>query len=257
MNGAFYIGALGLDAQQRALDVVANNIANINTTGFKRQAVRFSELVSPVRDGQDLPVAGSDQALGLSGVSIGATTHVWSQGEITQTGQPLDLAINGDGFLELIGSAGRTLLWRGGTLKVNADGYLAASDGTVLRAMISVPQGSSNLIIGADGAVSVTPDGSTQAKQIGQLDIVLAKDLDGLADDGSGYYEAQDPSTIYTVKPGEEGGGSLVQGGIETGNVQLTNEMVTLMLLQRAYGANAQVVQAADQLMSIANDLRH
>jgi flagellar basal-body rod protein FlgG len=256
MNGAFYIGALGLDAQQRALDVVANNIANINTTGFKRQVVRFSELVAAVRDESDSAVALPDQTANLSGVTVSATPHVWTQGDLNVTGQPLDLAISGNGFLEMLGPSGRTLLWRGGALKVNEDGYLCAADGTLLKTMISVPQGATNLTISGNGAVSAQVDGSTQSRQLGQLDLVLAKDADGLADDGAGYYEASDPTDLSTVTPGEEGGGFLVQGAIEGGNVQLTNEMVTLMLLQRAYAADAQVVQAGDQMMTIANELR-
>lgn len=256
MNGAFYIGALGLDAQQRALDVVANNIANINTIGFKRQTTRFSELVASQRDGDDMPLAQSGLNETMSGVAVTGTPHVWSQGEITVTGQPYDLAISGNGFLELMGPSGRPVLWRGGTLKVNEDGYLAASDGTVLRSMVSVPQGATNLTIAPNGIVSALVDNAAQPRQIGRIDIAMVKDPDTLVDDGAGYYEASDPASVLTAEPGQEGSGQLVQGALESGNVQLTTEMVTLMLLQRAYAADAQVVQAGDQLMSIANELR-
>ncbi|MEI9930255.1 MAG: flagellar hook-basal body protein [Rhizomicrobium sp.] len=256
MNGAFYIGALGLDAQQRALDVVANNIANINTTGFKRQTVRFSDLVSPIRDAEDNLAAVDGQSGAASGVMVASTPHVWSQGDLNTTGQTYDVAISGNGFLELMGPSGHTLLWRGGTLKVNEDGYLAASDGTVLRSSISVPQGATNLTIANNGAVYALIGGATQPRQLGTIDLAMAKDPDALVDDGGGYYEATDPSGVYSAQPGEDGSGTLVQGALESGNVQLTTEMVTLMLLQRAYAADAQVVQAGDQLMSIANDLR-
>ena len=256
MNGAFYIGALGLDAQQRALDVVANNIANINTTGFKRQTVQFSNLVAPVRDGEDFPVAGTDQSASLSGVTVASTPHVWTQGSLSVTGQPYDLAISGNGFIEMMGPSGHTLLWRGGTLKIDEEGNLAAADGTLLRANISVPQGATNLAISANGIVTAQIDNTTQVRQIGQIELAMVKDPDSLTDDGSGYYEAADESQVTSVRAGEEGSGTLVQGALEGGNVQLTNEMVTLMLLQRSYAADAQVVQAGDQLMSIANDLR-
>jgi flagellar basal-body rod protein FlgG len=254
MNGAFYIGAVGLDAQQRALDVVANNIANINTTGFKRSAVRFSELVAPVRDGADLPLAMRDRADGMAGATMAATPHVWTQGDLRQTGAQLDLAIKGDGFIEMMGPAGRTLLWRGGTLKVNEDGYLAAADGTALRAMISVPQGAGTIAIAADGTVSATVDGASQ--QLGQIDLVMAKSPDDLADAGNGYYEAADEASVTSVKPGDEGSGMLVQGSLEGSNTQLADEMTQLLLTQRAFAANAQIVQAGDQLMSIVNTLR-
>jgi flagellar basal-body rod protein FlgG len=254
MNGAFYIGAVGLDAQQRALDVVANNIANINTTAFKRSTVRFTELLAPARDSEDAPLLVKSAAQALSGVALAAIPHVWAEGPLQATGSPLDLAVNGDGFLELLGPAGHTLLWRGGTLSVNNDGELATSDGTALAAAISVPQGASALTIAADGSVTAQVNGSTQ--QLGQIDLVMAKSPDDLVDDGNGTFEAIDPSDVVTVKPGEEGSGMLVQGSLEGSNTQLADEMTNLLLMQRAFAANAQVVQAGDQMMSIVNGLR-
>ncbi|HEY0302460.1 MAG TPA: flagellar hook-basal body protein [Rhizomicrobium sp.] len=254
MNGAFYIGAIGLDAQQRALDVVANNIANINTVGFKRSAVRFSELVAPARDAADLPMALRDRGASLDGATMVATPRVWGQGDLRPTGQMFDVAIQGDGFIELMGPAGRRLLWRGGTLRVNEDGYLATADGTVLRAMISVPQGAGALGIAPDGTVSAAIDGA--AGQLGQIDLVMARAPDMLVEDGNGYYEAADDGGVVSVRPGEEGGGILVQGSLEGSNTLLADEMTNLLLLQRAFAANAQVVQAGDQLMSIVNGLR-
>ena len=255
MNGAFYIGAISLDAQQRALDVVANNIANINTTAFKRSTVRFSELMSPVRDNSDMPVQQTSNAAGLAGVALSATPHVWSQGDLQQTGQPMDLAVNGNGFIELLGPSGRSLLWRGGTLKVNDDGYLATGDGTALRAMISVPQ-NSTLTISADGTVSAQVSGDSTVQQLGQIDLATAKSPDNLVDDGNGYFEATDNAGVTSVKPGDEGSGILVQGSLEGSNAQLTDEMTNLLLLQRAFSASAQVVQAGDQLASLVNGLR-
>jgi flagellar basal-body rod protein FlgG len=259
MNGAFYIGAVGLDAQQQALNVVANNIANVNTTAFKRQMVQFSELVNAAHnsgDGDPAQNLAATGAISGAGVAVNTAPRDWSQGPLTQTGHPLDLAIQGDGFLEVMGPSGSNLLWRGGTLEVNADGYLATSDGNTLRAMISVPQGAQNLAIMPAGAVMAQISATGQTRQIGQLDIALAKDPASLADQGGGYFEAFDNSEVLSVKPGEEGGGTFVQGSLETSNVQLSNEMVNLLLVQRAYGANAEVVQAGDQLMSIANNLR-
>ncbi len=256
MNGAFYIGAAGLEAQQNALEVVANNIANINTVGFKRSAVRFSELVGPVRDADGLPVVQTPGNGSLSGAVLGATPRVWAEGPLNQTGRSLDLAINGNGFVEVLGPAGRLLLWRGGTLKVNDDGMLATADGTVLRSQISLPQGASNIRIDSNGVVSAVLGGDTQPREIGRIDLVTAKDLDSLTDVGDGKFEAADSSALTAAEPGQDGAGTFVQGSIEGGNVQFTDEMVTLLLLQRAFAANAQVVQAGDQLMSIANGLR-
>lgn len=254
MNGAFYIGAIGMSAQQQALDVVANNIANINTVGFKRSTVRFSELLSSVARPDAVARPGDLRDVGLSGVTIASTTRVWTPGDLRQTGQPLDLAIDGDGFLEVLGPAGRTMLWRGGTLKIDTDGYLAAADGTILKGLISVPVGASKLSISADGTVIATVDG--ESRQLGQLDLVQVKDPDALTEIGSGYFEVADASETMTAKAGEDGAGRFVQGALESANVQLTDEMMSLLLLQRAYAANAQVAQAGDQLLAIANGLR-
>lgn len=256
MDGAFYIGAVGLDAQQQALNVVANNIANLNTTAFKRQTVQFSELVSPLTDRDSDAASRIRQITTGAGVSVAATPRVWSQGTLTQTGQPLDLAIQGEGFLEVLGPSGSDMLWRGGTLEVNQEGYLATSDGTTLKAMVSVPQGAQNLSISATGAITAQINGASQARQIGQLDIALAKNPASLVDQGGGYFEPSDGSGVVSVKPGEEGGGTFVQGSLETSNVQLSDEMVNMLMVQRAYGASAQVVQAGDQLLSIVNGLR-
>jgi flagellar basal-body rod protein FlgG len=252
MNGAFYIGATGLDAQQRALDVVANNIANVNTPGFKRSQIRFSEVLGGA------PINGVDGSVGqgaLTGVSADVSGRVFAQGDLKPTGSPLDVAIDGDGFLELMAPGGQPVLWRGGTLKVGADGYLAAANDMPLKAMIAVPTDASNLTIGRDGKVRATVGNATT--ELGQLNLVRAKDQSALTTAGEGgLYRAPDPADLMNVAPGEEGAGVLVQGSIESSNVQLTDEMVALLLMQRAYAANAQVIQAGDQLMSIANELK-
>ncbi len=256
MNGAFCIGAIGLDAQQRALEVVANNIANINTVGFKRSAVQFSELLAPIRAGDEGASPASDRLAAFSGVTVSATPHLWTPGDLKLTGEAMDLAIDGAGFIELLGAAGRSVLWRGGTLKVNGDGYLATADGSVLRGMISVPAGASKLTIDPNGAISAVVDGEGAPRQLGQLDLVIAKDPDSLVNLGNGRYEPVDASEVMAVRPGEDGAGRFAQGTLEASNVHLSDEMVTLLLLQRAFAANAQVVQAGDQLMSIVNTLR-
>jgi flagellar basal-body rod protein FlgG len=253
MSGAFYIGATGLDAEQRALDVIANNIANVNTNGFKRSQARFSELIGATADDDPDPAPVETP---LWGVSVDPSALDFTQGPLTPTGGMLDVAINGAGFIELLGPGGHTLLWRGGTMQVNADGYLASSDGTPLKAMITVPTGVTNLAIAADGTVTATVGASANPKNIGQIELVQDKDLSTLTPQPNGVYEPANLNDLVSSAPGEEGAGVLVQGSIETSNVDLSNEMVTLLLMQRAYAANAQVVQAGDQLMAIANGLR-
>lgn len=255
MNGAFYVGATGLDAQQRALDVVANNIANINTPGYKRSQARFSELVAPGADPGDAQ-ATAFAAAPMLGVSVDASTRDFSQGTLQTTGRTTDLAINGAGFLELAGPAGETLLWRGGGLQVNADGFLAAANGMPLKAMISIPAGATALTIGEDGKVSATVDGASAPRALGQIEVVQVKDVSTLSAMDGGFYQTANPRDVTASAAGTDGAGLLEQGQLEGSNVQLSDEMVTLMLMQRAFAASAEVVQAGDQLMGIANGLR-
>jgi flagellar basal-body rod protein FlgG len=255
VNGAFYIGATGLSAEERALDVIANNITNINTTAFKRSAVTFTALVSPAGGPGDMPLV-RDPTGNLSGVMIGGTPLVFTEGPLQQTGQPLDLAIDGDGFIELMGPGGQPLLWRGGTLEVNSDGLLAAPNGMALKAMISVPAGATALSISPTGQVDALVNGETAPTQIGQIDLVSVKDMTTLSAVSGGLYQVQDESDLTSVSPGDDGAGLLATGSLEGSNVQLSDEMTTMLLLERAYGANAQVVQAGDQLMAIANSLK-
>ncbi|PVM82855.1 flagellar hook-basal body protein [Caulobacter radicis] len=247
MNGAFYIAATGLRAQQGALDVTANNIANLNTSGFKRASVRFSEMVA---SGQ-----ATVESVQPSGVASSGAERVFTQGDLRETGGSMDLAIRGDGFIELMAPSGRSVLWRGGALKVGEDGFLSAANGMSLRGMIAVPTGAQDLLISADGRVSAIFDDQTR-NEIGRIDLTMVRDSAALSAIGEGLYELTDGARATTLAAGEDGAGLLVQGSVEASNVQISDEMVTLLLTQRAYAANAQVVQAGDQLMAIANGLK-
>lgn len=154
MSGAFHVGAIGLQAQQRALDAVANNIANVNTPAFKRSEVSFSEIVVERSDNRSRPVDGRSSIGQLSGVQASATPMLTEQGQLEQTDQALDLAIEGGGFIELMGPAGQTLLWRGGRLRILEDGTLASAGGLALRSSITVPSDALAVNIARDGTVS-------------------------------------------------------------------------------------------------------
>lgn len=246
MNGAFYIGAIGLRSQQHALDVVANNIANINTPAFKRSEARFTELLASASAGG-----------GPEGVLADTSPPVFTQGDLRVTGKSMDLAIQGEGFLELIGPDGKTLLWRGGALGVNPDGYLsAAGSGLPLKEMISVPREAAGLAIDRDGSVRAIGADQSPGEVIGKLEVVRAREGAAITPLGAGLYEVESSSDLTAAKAGEDGAGSFVQGSLEGSNVDLAEQMVSLMLLQRAFAANAQVLQAGDQLMSISNSLR-
>lgn len=255
MNAAFEIAGVGLGAQQRALDVIANNIANLNTPGFKRSNVRFVELIAAATDPLT-PLTQLGSAAALGGVSARPIVMVDAQGDIDLTGRALDIAIRGEGFIELMGPRGQSLLWRGGSLSRTEDGLLAGPDGMALRAMINIPVDATELQIRPDGVVVARLGSVEDMVELGQIGVVRVDDAALLERMDGGLYRPADGAMLYEMTPGEDGAGELVQGGVERSNVEISDEMVRLMLVQRAYAANAQVVQAADQLMAIANNLR-
>jgi flagellar basal-body rod protein FlgG len=256
MNGAFSIGAVGLDAQQKALDTIANNISNINTAGFKRSEVRFTEVLA--NEGADAPPSPDLASAGVtsSGVKSELMHLLNEQGSVQSTGNPMDLAINGSGFIELMGPGGETLLWRGGPLKLGDDGKLMTASGLELKANITVPADATGLTIGSDGIVRATTGTGSGPAELGQIMVVklddpaIAEPIDG------GLYRVPDSARLADAKPGEDGAGTLAQGSVERSTVELNQEMVDLLMVQRAYAANAQVLQAADQFMGLANNLR-
>ena len=255
MNGAFYVGAVGLQAQQRALDMISNNIANVNTPAFKRADVRFASMLATQPD-PDAPLADFDANLASSGVMATAVAAMDEDGAIETTGRPLDLAIQGTGFIELMGANGQSLLWRGGALKVNADGMLAAADsGLAFKDAITIPADATDITIDSAGVVRAKTVDNAEPAELGQIELVRPDDMSALTALDGGLYRA-DTAKLQSMRPGEDGSGTLVQGAVERSNVELTSQMVQLMLIQRAYSANAQIVQAADQLMGIANGLR-
>ncbi len=255
MNGAFHIAAVGLEAQQRALDTIANNISNVNTPAFKRSGVRFSEMLASRADPATTTADLGAGSVSSAGVMAETAFMLDESGKLEVTGRAYDLAIDGQGFVEVMGPGGETLLWRGGGLKVGEDGLLATVKGLPLKAAITVPDDATTIEIGADGIVRAKV-GEAEAVDIGQIMLVKADDSAALQRLDGGFYRAQEGARLVDAQPGEDGVGLLVQGAIEGSNVELTAEMVQLMMVQRAYAANAQIVQAADQLMGIANGLR-
>lgn len=255
MNGAFYVGAIGLDAQQRALETIANNISNVNTPAFKRSQVRFTEVMASRADNGEVRADLGESLAASAGVRSDALFMLDEQGRLEHTGRAMDIAIQGRGFIELMGPGGETLLWRGGPLRVGDDGLLQSERGLPLKAGISVPADAQSIEVGGDGIVRArTGDG--EAVEIGQIMLVRIDDPGAVERLDGGFYRLAEGESAIEAQPGEDGVGLLVQGSVEGSAVELTSEMVQLMMVQRAYAANAQIVQAADQLMSIANSLR-
>jgi flagellar basal-body rod protein FlgG len=256
MNGAFNIAAVGLNAQQRALDIIANNITNVNTPGFRRSSLRFSEVLATSAGAGPLAGDLGRSLVTAAGVRADSRFMINEAGRIERTGRPLDLAIEGDGFIELMGPGGQSLLWRGGTLSTGEDGLLQGPQGMTLKAAITVPTDAREIRIGADGVVTAITAEGEEPVELGQIMLVRVTDEASIERLDGGLYRVDDPSRLTEARPGEDGAGLFAQGAIEGSNVELSTEMVQLLMVQRAYAANAQIVQAADQLMAIANGLR-
>ncbi|WP_322026146.1 flagellar hook-basal body protein [Burkholderia sp. BCC1977] len=256
MNNVFYIGATGLNAQQTAVDTTANNIANMNTPAFKRSEVAFSALLTSAPASLTREYAGETSAV-AAGVAATTMLPVLTAGELHPTGNALDLAVRGDGFIELASDAGQTMLWRGGTLQVGADGYLTATNGLRLRAMISVPRDASAVTISPTGQVQALVTSQSDPIDLGEIELLMPADARSLESAGGGLYRVRDEGqSVSRMRPGEDNAGLLAQGFSEASNVSLPDELVGLMLYQRAYAANARLVQVGDELMSIANGLK-
>lgn len=263
MFDALYIGATGMQAQQLNVDTIANNLANVNTTGFKKTRISFSDLM--VRDAARTASGGLDGDMGLlaattrlgAGVGVGSMTKLFDVGDLKKTDSAYDVAVQGDGFLEVIMPDGSRAYTRGGTLKVNKDGQLATLGGYALKPAIAVPDNIQTLIVQPDGRVQARLGNVSTPVDLGQIDLVRFVNAQGLLAQGDNLYRSSDASgDAISGKSGEDGLGSFVQGYLEGSNVKMVEEMVNLMIAQRTYEANVKVVQASDEMLAMVNGLR-
>lgn len=267
MFDALYIGATGMQAQQLNVDTIANNLANVNTPGFKKGLVSFTDLMATglIQSQSTSGEPGNGMSAGPltalpafgSGVGIVNVGKLFDRGEMKQTGSALDIAVQGDGFLEVTMPAGTRAYTRGGSLKVNADGMLVTQTGYPLKPGIVVPANATNLNIANDGRVTITVPNQATPIDAGQLELVRFTDPSSLSAQGDNLYRATDGSgdPIAGI-PGQDGLGTLAQGYLEGSNVKMVDEMVNLMVAQRAYEASAKVVQASDDMLGMVNNLR-
>lgn len=259
MNESLYIAATGMHMQQKSVDTIANNLANVNTMGFKKGQVNFEDMV--YRQIGSASRGADGQSLGSlwqgTGVGILSLSQVFTQGVLKQTSQPLDVAIQGDGFMEVTADDGTIAYSRGGSLMVNKDGFLATADGHLLKPSIHVGLDAKQVTIQTDGQVQVLGATQTTATEVGTIELAHFSDNTGLVALGGGLYQPSERSgdAIYG-KPGDAGVGTLSQGFLETSNVQLIDEMVDLMAAQRAYESSVKVIQASDEMLSMSNNLR-
>ncbi len=259
MLRALYSSASGMQAQQLNLDVIANNLANVNTTGFKRMKVEFQDLLYQMDKSPGAEQGGGNQL--PTGLQVGngsrpvATARVFTTGEMTQTGEKLDVAIEGDGFFEVQMPDGTRAYTRDGALKMGSDGRITTSDGLALQGGFQpVPAGTTSVTISPDG--EVTYDGAS-GRQSFRVQIIRFTNPAGLESVGRNLYrETLASGPAEQGNPGENGFGTLAQGFLEMSNVKVVEEMVNLIMAQRAYEINSKAVQAADEMMQMSNNLR-
>jgi flagellar basal-body rod protein FlgG len=252
MIRALHTAATGMDAQQQRIDVISNNLANVNTTGFKKQRADFQDLLyQTVRSPGTSAAQGAAVPTGLqvgTGVRTAATHRTFTLGDVMQTNNGTDLAIMGNGFFQVTLPGGQLGFTRAGNFETDAQGQLVTTDGYPLDPAITVPQGAGPLTIGEDGTVSVEIDG--QSTEIGQIQIANFVNPGGLQAIGANFFTATTASGEAQVgPPGTPGFGKLAQGTLEMSNVKVVEEMINLISSQRAYDVNSKVLQASDEML--------
>lgn len=259
MNLSMYSAATGMEAQQLNLNTIANNLANVNTPGFKRSTIEFQDLLyqkprsaGSENGGGDLVPTGIEVG---NGSRVASTTKVFTQGQLTNTGERLDLAIQGDGFFEVQRPDGTVAYTRDGAFKLNAGGQVVTTDGRpVLSGFQNVPAGTTAISISENGEVTYqTPNGN----QTFRLTLARFANPAGLQSLGGNLLaESGASGTAETGQPGEQGFGSVMQGYRESSNVNIVEEMVNLIIAQRAYEVNSKSIQASDEMLQNINQLK-
>ena len=261
MIRALYTSSSGMQAQQLNLDAIANNLSNVNTAGFKRTRVDFQDLLY-----RTFPAPGTISAQGVTvptGIQVGhgtrpvATQRIFSQGDFQQTENPLDLVIEDAGFFQILRPDGTTAYTRSGAFKKDSTGKIVTSDGFPLQPGITIPADATSVTIGSDGTVSATVPGQTTAQQVGTIQLARFVNPAGLIAVGrSMFVPTQASGDPIVANPGAEGMGTLSQGFLEMSNVKVVEEMVAMITSQRAYEVNSKAIQTADEMLSIANNMR-
>ena len=260
MIRSLYTAATGMEAQRLNIDVVANNLANANTTGFKRGRADFQDLLY-----QETTTAGASSAEGYqipSGIQVGlgvrpvAVQKIFSQGDFTRTGGQLDLVIEGDGFFQVPKPDGETAYTRAGSFKLDSTGRVVTSDGYPIEPTLTIPSNATSITVGTDGKVTVTQAGTTASTQVGQITLARFTNPAGLKSIGRNLYVPTDSSgEAITGNPGIDGMGTVSQGFVELSNVNVVEEMVNMIVSQRAYEINSKAVQASDEMLQVINNL--
>ena len=259
MNQSLWIAKTGLDAQQTKMSVISNNLANASTSGYKRSRAVFADLLY---QNQRQPGAQSSQdTLYPTGLMIGtgvrtvATEKLFSQGAMAQTDNPLDVGIDGQGFLQILMPDGSLGYTRDGALQVDNQGQLVNSNGYAVQPAITIPDDAQSITVGTDGTVSVTSAGSSGSTQVGSLQLVDFINPAGLMPMGGNLYlESSASGSPQTGTPGQNGLGTLMQGYVEGSNVNVVEELVSMIETQRAYEMNSKAISTSDQMLQFVNN---
>lgn len=257
MYDALYVAASGMRSEQLQIDTIAHNLANLNTVGFRRGVASFSEVSAALAASVDPTGEEQAPATVARGAGVSSSLSLSSlAGELKPTGEQLDVAIDGIGFLEVLRTDGTPAYTRAGKLRINEEHLLTAMDGSPLSARIEIPSDARRVDISPDGRVTALVADSEDPVELGQIELAAFPNPSALTAAGSNLYIAPPAAgEAQVAAPGELGMGTLRQGFLESSNVQLADELVTMMLAQRAFELNARVVQAADQMLSITNSL--
>ncbi|MFH1374443.1 MAG: flagellar basal-body rod protein FlgG [bacterium] len=261
MLKAMRTAASGMLAQQMNVDNIANNLANVNTTGFKRSKVEFQDvLYQNYRRAGSATAVGSELPTGLAigyGTRASSTVRHFSGGTLMPTGNPLDLAISGDGFFQVQYPDGTTAYTRDGAFKLSADGRVVTSDGYFMLPELTIPEDATAVSVGSDGVIEVLLVGQDEPTQIGQIELARFVNPAGLMAIGHNLLMPTGASgDPITDVPTQSGMGQIDQGALETSNVKVIDEMVNMIVAQRSYEMNSKAIQTADDMAGIANNLK-
>jgi len=260
MINSLWISKTGMQAQQTQLDVISNNMANVSTNGFKRASAVFEDLM--YQNLRQVGAADTEQNNLPTGLQVGlgvrtvATSRQFSQGSLQQSGNQLDIAVNGQGFLQVALPDGTTGYTRDGSLQVDSQGRLVTSSGLAIAGDITVPAEAQSVTIGSDGVVTAKVPGNAQPQQLGNIELATFINPAGLEPRGQNLYtETVASGNPVTGAPGTAGMGTLMQGYVETSNVNVVQELVTMIQTQRAYEMNSKAIQTSDQMLQRLSQL--
>ncbi|WP_426104779.1 flagellar basal-body rod protein FlgG [Massilia sp. TSP1-1-2] len=257
MNDSLYIAATGMHMQQKEVDTISNNLANVNTPGYKKGRVSFEDLVYRDLAGAAGATEGARRLWQGSGVGISSILKSFIAGELKKTDAPMDVAVRGEGFFEVVALDGTAAYTRGGTLTIDKDGLLATATGQALKPSIHIGNDARGITIEPDGRVMVRTGASDEPFEAGRIELVRFADTSALEALGGNLYRPSERSGEPISGPaGGDGLGTIAQGFIEGSNVNLVEEMVDLMVAQRAYESSVKVIQASDEMLAMSNNLR-